>query len=155
MLVGAGGALTVIGTWLGSFWQSREASKARSERFAREDRFRQHDQRTTTYASFYQAAGNARAALNDLARTGHEPGRPAIRSARGCRNALWTEYTTLRLIGARDAWRAASSLLEFVTQVAWGDAEYDDERYDQLVADFVRAARSDLLGTFTTDANGE
>jgi hypothetical protein len=144
LLAAVGGGLTTLGTWLGFRWQAREARQVRSEQLVRDDRFRLHKERMESYASFLREVGDARRALARFAASGNDPSE-ARRAARDQRNSLWKEYTTLSLIGAKDVVDAASSVLQLVTAVAWGDVRFDDKHYDDLVGVYMESARSDLL----------
>ncbi|MFI5584392.1 hypothetical protein ACIA5G_05105 [Amycolatopsis sp. NPDC051758] len=143
VLAGLAGGLTMTGTWLGFRWQSREARRGRTEQFAREDRFRLHNERLEAYSAFYLAAGHMRSGMRQLRLA--NPAASAAHEVHGQRRTLWEAFATVRLIGTDDVVEAASAVLAYATEVDHLETEFDIDHYDSLIRDYVRQARSGLL----------
>lgn len=143
LLSAAGGALTLLGTWVGFQIQVREQRKVRSEQVARENLLRLHAERVTSYAAFYREGGRTRAALSELAQNPDNDA--AVIKAREQRGALWHECSVVTLIGSKSAAQSAWALLEYATDVAYGDSVFDRRRFARLIWDFILTARADLL----------
>lgn len=109
----------------------------RAELYLREDKFRLHKERVEAYSAFYIKAGVARQVMTSGAER---------RGLNKARNALWTTYTRLALVGGNDVAGAASRVLKYVNGVAYHGETFESARYRELVVEFQRVARLDVVG---------
>ena len=143
LLSGAGGALTLLGTWVGFQVQAREQRKVRSEQIARDNLLRLHAERVAGYTAFYHEGGAMRAALHQLAKNPDDD--KTVAEAWQQRNALWSACARVTLIGSQPAASKAWELLDYATDAIRGDVLFERSRYRKLIWDFVLTGRADLI----------
>ena len=142
LLAGAGGALTLVGTWMGFCLQTRELRRVRSEQFAREGLLRLHSDRIASYTAFYKEGGAMRRALLDLASAPSDESKR--QQAWKQRSTLWGACASVTLVGSREAASAAWDLLNYATDMVGDPTAIEVQRYTELIWDFIHRARLDL-----------
>ena len=102
LLTAIGGVIGVGGALFAAQWQAREARRVRKEQEARDDRYRLMNERIAAYRTFYIAAGSARHIIERQA--------PA-QEVRQARDAMWEAFTLVALIGDKNTWDHARTML--------------------------------------------
>lgn len=143
LLAGAGGLLTLLGTWLALRIQVQEQRRVQAETVRRDNLLRLHPEQTKAYTEFYRRCGALRPVL---LRLGRQPDDEELlaEAQRSCNDA-WVESAGVTLVGSQPAAEKARRLVGYVTAVARRDEDFDDARFTELVWAFVLAARTDLL----------
>jgi hypothetical protein len=142
VLACVGGALALIGTWMGFHFQAREQRRGRSDQLTRDGLLRLHTDRVTSYTAFYSAGGSMRAILLRLVKTADDDDLKA--KAWEQRSSLWDACASVTLVGSREAAVTAWDLLNYATDVLSGKTTINMPRYARLIWGFVYAARLDL-----------
>jgi hypothetical protein len=136
LLTALGGLLGISGSYMAFRWQAGDAKRIRSEQYSREDRYRLQAERIQAYSAFHVAAGHARGMI---ASGGSET------EMRAARNSLWEAYTLVALIGDHATERCAAALLDLVTAVAYKEAQFDRERFAELIRAFMAVSLHELI----------
>jgi hypothetical protein len=139
------GFFTLTGTLVGHRWQATENMKIRLEQYEREDRYRLFGDRLEAYKAFHEAISTkARPAIISYQRANRDHSlMPAMQQA--AMDAFST-FVVVRLIGDGDVVLAAAQLMREVDGIVWReDKNFDSDHWSNLVLDFIRSARKDLV----------
>lgn len=140
LLTTLGGILTVFGVYIGARYQANEAARSRRETYKREDQFRLHAERREAYVAFYQTVGGCRKAFALMARPDWDRS-----SAREARSDLWRSWIVLRLIATEKVLESADHFLHYIDTMLDGSISFSNEKWADLVGNYVNNARDDLL----------
>jgi hypothetical protein len=142
-LTALGGLLTIVGGIAGYLLQNREARRARSETYKREDLFRLHQDRRQAYRDFHIAFAGARPAVDAVTES---PDNAELRAkVREARNVVHVSWVPLWHVGADEVVKAARNILNDMVAVGWHGATSPWMDYAKLVDSYVLAVRNDLM----------
>lgn len=143
VLTGFGGLLAITGAIAGYLLQNREARRARSESYKREDLFRLHQDRRQAYQDFHVAFVRNQPSLWATIDFPDDADRRA--KVREARQEVHLSYLPLWHIAAEEVVQAARAILQIYDAVGWDSAPYIWGDWLNLVDSYTLAVRNDLL----------
>jgi hypothetical protein len=139
----AGGALALIGTWVGVRLQARDQKKIRAEQAERDNLLRLHSERVSAYAAFYREALDMRHGLSHVF---HFPDSPEWKKYTSThKKNLSDAYTLVLLIGTQKAATAAQSLTHYTDDAFFKQVDFSQQHFSELLWTFILHARASLV----------